>query len=151
MWLIGYVFVNFAVSIAACSIGAAATCFNLARDYIRTRKQFGKPLAANQALSFMLADMATKLQVSRTMVRQAARLLDEKHPAAPAYCAMAKKLATDDCFDICNKALQMHGGYGYLMDYPIERYLRDVRVHQILEGTNQVMDVIVSKQLLAFK
>lgn len=138
-----------AVSIAACSLGAAATCTTLARDYLKGRKQFGKPLAANQALQFMLADMAGKLTSSRLMVRTAARLLDAKHPAAPAYCAMAKKTATDAGFEICNDALQLHGGYGYLCDYPIERFVRDVRVHQILEGTNQIMNVIVARQLLA--
>jgi alkylation response protein AidB-like acyl-CoA dehydrogenase len=137
-----------AVSIAACSIGAASACLQLTRDYLTQRKQFGKPLAANQALQFMVADMATRLTTSRLMVRQAARMLDEKHPAAPAYCAMAKRVATDYGFQICNDALQLHGGYGYLQDFPIERYVRDVRVHQILEGTNQVMNVILARQLL---
>jgi len=138
-----------AVSIAACSLGAAQTCFGLARDHIRTRKQFGKPLAANQAVSFMLADAATELVSSRLLVRQAAAALDSKLAYAPALCAMAKKAATDSGFNICNTALQLHGGYGYLADYPVERFLRDVRVHQILEGTNQVMNVILARALLA--
>ncbi|RYG51280.1 hypothetical protein EON67_03695 [archaeon] len=137
-----------AVSIAACSVGAATTCLSLARDYTQSRKQFGKPLAANQAVQFMLADMATRLRASRLMVHDAAKWLDAKHDTAPAMCAMAKRFATDACFDVCNDALQLHGGYGYLQDYPIERFLRDVRVHQILEGTNQIMSVIVARALL---
>jgi len=138
-----------AVSIAACSLGAASTCLDLSAAYIKTRKQFGKPLAANQALQFKVADMATKLTSSRLMVHHAARLLDAKDPHAALHCAMAKKLATDNGFDIVNDALQLHGGYGYLADYPVERFLRDVRVHQILEGTNQIMDVIAARALLA--
>lgn len=136
------------LSIAACSVGAAQTCFNLARDYVRTRKQFGEPLANKQVVAFMVADMGTQLHVARTLVRQAAAMLDAKHPASRALCAQAKKVATDAGFNVCNTALQLHGGYGYLKDYPVERFLRDVRVHQILEGTNQVMDVILSRTLL---
>ncbi len=93
--------------------------------------------------------MAGKISVSRQAVRSAAKLLDEKHPAANAHCALAKKVATDACFEVCNEALQLHGGYGYLRDYPVERFLRDVRVHQILEGTNQIMRVLVARNLLA--
>lgn len=136
------------ISIATCSVGAAQACFLIARDHLKVRKQFGKPLAHNQHLAFTLADMATELQVARLMVRQAARLLDEKDPNARGYCAMAKKVATDNGFSVCNNALQLLGGYGYLRDYPVERYLRDVRVHQILEGTNQIMSLIISRQLL---
>lgn len=137
------------LSIAACSLGAAATCLSVSRDYIKTRKQFGKPLAANQALQFAIADMAGKLTSSRLMVHHAARLLDAKDPAAAVHCAMAKRLATEQGFQVVDAALQLHGGYGYLADYPIERFLRDVRVHRILEGTNEIMNVIVSRALLA--
>lgn len=92
--------------------------------------------------------MATDLQTARTLIRQAARLLDEKHPQARSFCAMAKRAATDAGFRVCNDALQMHGGYGYLQDYPVERYVRDVRVHQILEGTNEIMRLIIARELL---
>lgn len=137
------------INIASCSLGAAQACFELAREHIRVRKQFGKPLAANQHLQFEIARMATDLQGARLMVRQAARMLDSAHPASTAFCAMAKRQATDACFDVCNRALQLHGGYGYLKDYPVERYLRDCRVHQILEGTNEIMQLIVSRAALA--
>lgn len=137
------------INIASCSLGAAQACFDLAREHLRVRRQFGKPLAANQHLQFELARMATDLQSARLMVRQAARMLDEKHPASTAFCAMAKRQATDACFDVCNRALQLHGGYGYLKDYPVERFLRDCRVHQILEGTNEIMQLIVSRAALA--
>jgi alkylation response protein AidB-like acyl-CoA dehydrogenase len=112
------------------------------------RKQFGKVLAEQQALQFRLADMATNLHASRLLVRQAASLLDAKDPAGTSAAAMAKQFATDKCFDVVNNALQLLGGYGYLKEYPIERYLRDLRVHQILEGTNEIMRVIVSRKLL---
>lgn len=137
------------INIGTCSVGAAYRCLREAREYVRTRKQFGVPLAENQSIAFKLADMATQLQSARLMIRTAARLLDEKDPSARAYCAMAKTIATDNGFAICNEALQLHGGYGYLRDYPIERFLRDVRVHQILEGTNEIMRLIVSRELLA--
>ncbi|CAE7808360.1 acad8 [Symbiodinium sp. KB8] len=137
------------LSIGTCSLGAAAKCFDIAREYVKTRKQFGKPLINNQALAFRLSDMATDLQLSRLMIRQGAKLLDAKDPNARAFAAMAKQVSTDLGFKICNEALQLHGGYGYLKDYPIERYLRDVRVHQILEGTNEIMRVIISRQLAA--
>jgi len=136
------------LSIGTCSIGAASRCFDLARSYVQERKQFGKTLAENQHIQFKLAEMATDLQSSRALLRQAARLLDAKDINATALCAMAKRHATDAGFKICNDALQLHGGYGYLKDYNIERYLRDVRVHQILEGTNEIMRVIISRQLL---
>lgn len=136
------------LSIAACSLGAANTCFNLAREHVAVRKQFGKPLAVNQTIGFTIADMATDLVLARSAARTAAAMLDSKDPAARVYCAMAKKVATDNGFDICNKALQLHGGYGYLKDYPLERFVRDTRVHTILEGTNQVMNVIMARALL---
>lgn len=121
---------------------------DLTRDYIKVRKQFGKPLSEFQYLQFKLADMAIDLQASRLMVRNAARLLDQQDPSATVQCAMAKRFATDACFKVCNDALQMHGGYGYLKDFPIERYMRDLRVHQILEGTNEVMRMIVARSIL---
>jgi hypothetical protein len=112
------------------------------------RRQFGKALADFQGLQFKLADMATELVAARQMVRLAATKLDAKHPDATVYCAMAKRLATDIGFDVCNQALQLHGGYGYLADYPLERLVRDARVHQILEGTNEIMRVIVARRML---
>ncbi len=136
------------LSIGTCSVGGAYRCLREARSYVRQRSQFGKPLAEFQALQFKLADMATDLVTARTLIRQAARLLDAKDPNARAFCAMAKRSATDLGFDVCNQALQLHGGYGYLKDYPIERFVRDLRVHQILEGTNEIMRVIVARQLL---
>lgn len=122
------------LNIGACSLGAATACFEAARDHVATRKQFGKALADFQATQFKLADMATDLAAARLMIRHAAARLDAKHPEATMYCAMAKRFATDAGFSICNEALQLHGGYGYLKDYPLERYLRDARVHQILKG-----------------
>ena len=112
------------------------------------RSQFGKKLAAFQALQFKLADMQTELVAARQMVRLAAFKLDTRSPDATTYCAMAKRFATDACFNVVNEALQLHGGYGYLREFPLERLLRDVRVHQILEGTNEIMRVIVSRRLL---
>jgi hypothetical protein len=137
------------VNIGACSVGAGTACLTQARDYTSTRSQFGQKLAAFQALQFRLADMATELAAARLMIRQAAARLDARHPEATLYCAMAKRLATDIGFRVCNEALQLHGGYGYLKDYPIERFLRDARVHQILEGTNEIMRLIVARRLLA--
>ncbi len=136
------------LNIGACSLGAARRCLDEARTYIQDRKQFGKPLAAFQALQFKLADMATELEAARLLLHKAASKLDAKAPDATMYCAMAKRLATDTGFNVVNEALQLHGGYGYLRDYPIERFLRDVRVHQILEGTNEIMRVIVARNLL---
>jgi len=112
------------------------------------RKQFEKPLADFQHLQFKLSDMATDLVASRLMVRNAAKLMDIDHKDKTMYAAMAKTFATDKCMTIVDYALQMHGGYGYLMDYPIERFLRDLRVHQILEGTNEIMRLIISRKLL---
>lgn len=137
------------LSIAACSLGAAQACFELSLKYIKERKQFGKTIAQNQAIQFKLADMAGKIVSSRNMLRSAANLLDIQHPAASSHCALAKKICTDYGFEICNEALQLHGGYGYLNDYHIERYVRDVRVHQILEGTNEIMRHIVGKAIIS--
>lgn len=136
------------LNIGACSLGAAGACLELARNYMRERRQFGKRLADFQALQFKLADMATQLAAARLLVHQAAGKVDSKAPDATLYAAMAKRLATDTGFEVVNEALQIHGGYGYLRDFPLERYLRDVRVHQILEGTNEIMRVIISRELL---
>ena len=137
------------INIGACSIGGARACLELALDHVKARKQFGRALAEFQALQFKLADMATELEAARLMIHKAAALLDARDPAATQHCAMAKRLATDFGFRIVNEALQLHGGYGYIREYPIERYLRDLRVHQILEGTNEIMRVIVARRLLS--
>jgi alkylation response protein AidB-like acyl-CoA dehydrogenase len=137
------------INIATCSIGTAQIALNTAKSYMQERIQFGKPLAAFQALQFKLADMATELVAARQMVRLAAFKLDNEDPECSAYCAMAKRFATDVGFTVCNEALQIHGGYGYIKEYPLERYVRDVRVHQILEGTNEIMRMIIGRRLLA--
>ena len=139
------------LNIGACSIGGARACMEATREHLGVRNQFGKPLASFQALQFRFADMATELEAARLMIRQAAAKLDSGDSDATLYCAMAKRFATDTGFEVCNQALQLHGGYGYLKDYPIERYLRDVRVHQILEGTNEIMRVIIARRLLGGK
>jgi len=136
------------VNIAAISIGAAQQCLDVTVDYTAGRKQFGKALSDFQVNQFKLADMATSLTSSRLMVHNAARLLDAQSPSATTAAAMAKVLATESSFQVCDEALQLHGGYGYLKEYPIERYLRDVRVHRILEGTSEVMRMIVSRAVL---
>ncbi|HSV58733.1 MAG TPA: acyl-CoA dehydrogenase family protein [Variovorax sp.] len=136
------------INIATCSVGAAQGALDAARRYLHERQQFGKPLASFQALQFKLADMATELVAARQMVRMAASRLDAGHPDASTYCAMAKRFATDAGFNVCNDALQLHGGYGYLGEFPLERLVRDTRVHQILEGTNEIMRVIVARKLL---
>ncbi|MFP6757587.1 MAG: isobutyryl-CoA dehydrogenase [Alphaproteobacteria bacterium] len=136
------------INIAACSIGGARAALVAARDHLLVREQFGRKLAEFQALQFKLADMATELEAARLMVRQAAAKLDAGAPDATTLCAMAKRFATDAGFMVCNEALQLHGGYGYLRDFPVERHLRDLRVHQILEGTNEIMRVIIARQLL---
>ena len=136
------------LNISACSLGGARACLEAARDHLLERRQFGQPLADFQALRFRLADMATELAAARLMVRRGAASLDRGDPEATMHCAMAKRFATDAGFHICNEALQLFGGYGYLKDFPIERYLRDVRVHQILEGTNEIMRVIIARRLL---
>ncbi|KAI9217056.1 acyl-CoA dehydrogenase/oxidase [Blastocladiella britannica] len=122
------------VNIASCSLGGAHAALTAAVDHAQVRKQFGKPIAAFQNTQFKLAEMATDLAASRLMVRQAAGMLDAKDPNATAYCAMAKMFATEKCYDICDSSLQTLGGYGYLKDYPVQQYLRDLRVHRILEG-----------------
>ena len=137
------------LNISACSIGGARACLEAAEEHLRTRRQFGRALAEFQALQFRLADMATALEASRLMVHRAAAALDAGEDRATVLCAMAKRFATDAAFDICNDALQLHGGYGYIREYPIERVLRDVRVHQILEGTNEIMRLIVARHLLS--
>jgi alkylation response protein AidB-like acyl-CoA dehydrogenase len=137
------------INIATCSIGTAQMALDTAKNYMQERTQFGKPLAAFQALQFKLADMATELVAARQMVRLAAFKLDNQDPECSAYCAMAKRFATDVGFNVCNEALQIHGGYGYIKEYPLERYVRDVRVHQILEGTNEIMRMIIGRRLLA--
>ena len=134
--------------LASCSLGAAQSSLELAAEHLTIRKQFGKPLADFQHNQFKLAEMATNLVASRLMIRNATHMLDKKLPQASAHCAMAKLFATDQCFEICNQALQLHGGYGYLKDYAVQQYVRDSRVHQILEGTNEVMRMIVSRALL---
>lgn len=136
------------INIAACSVGAAQGAFDAARRYMGERRQFDHKLSDFQALQFRLADMATHLVAARQMVYMAASKLDAGDPQATTYCAMAKRFATDMGFQICLEAQQIHGGYGYLKDYPLERLVRDTRVHQILEGTNEIMRVIVARQLL---
>lgn len=137
------------INIATCSLGTAQQALDTAKSYMQERSQFGKPIAAFQALQFKLADMATELVAARQMVRLAAFKLDQGHAEKTAYCAMAKRFATDVGFQVCNEALQLHGGYGYIQEYPLERMVRDVRVHQILEGTNEIMRVIIGRRLLA--
>ena len=136
------------LNIGACSLGTAQTALDTALAYAQERQQFGKPLTAFQATQFKLADMETELEAARLLLRQAASKLDAKAPDATMHCAMAKRFATDVGFRVVNEALQIHGGYGYLMDYPLERHLRDVRVHQILEGTNEIMRVIIAREML---
>src|ERR1700720_203422 len=136
------------LNIGACSLGGAGARLEGARGHMGERRQFGRPLADFQALQFKLADMATELEAARLMVRHGAASLDRGDPEATMHCAMAKRLATDAGFRICDEALQLFGGYGYLKDFPVERYLRDVRVHQILEGTNEIMRVIIARRLL---
>uniref|UniRef100_A0A4W5QG61 short-chain 2-methylacyl-CoA dehydrogenase n=1 Tax=Hucho hucho TaxID=62062 RepID=A0A4W5QG61_9TELE len=134
---------------ASCSLGAAHACVQLARDHLLVRKQFGETLSSNQFLQFKLAEMATKLVASRLLVREAALALQEGRSDAVSLCSMAKLFVTDECFNICNQALQMHGGYGYLKDYAVQQFVRDIRVHQILEGTNEVMRMIIARSLLS--
>lgn len=136
------------INIAACSVGAGQGALDATRRYLHERQQFGQPLASLQALQFRVADMSTELVAARQMVRLAASRLDAGHLDATTYCAMAKRFATDAGFAICNEALQLHGGYGYLSEFPLERLMRDARVHQILEGTNEIMRVIVSRRVL---
>ena len=137
------------INIGACSLGAAQASLEIARDHLLQRQQFGRKLADFQALQFKLADMATNLEAGRLMIHRAAAALDERADGATATIAMAKRFATDAGFEVCNQALQLLGGYGYLMDFPVERHLRDLRVHQILEGTNEIMRLIIARRLLA--
>lgn len=135
------------INIASCSLGGAGLALDTAKAHLETRKQFGNPLKDFQGLQWRLADMATELDAARLMVRRAAHALDNRDPRATQYCAMAKRLATDTGFEVANQALQLHGGYGYLRDFPLERIVRDLRVHQILEGTNEIMRVITAREL----
>ena len=137
------------INIATCSIGTAQQALNTAMEYMQEREQFGKPIAAFQGLQFKLADMATELVAARQLVRLAAYKLDNNNSEKTAYCAMAKRFATDVGFKVCDEALQIFGGYGYIKEYPLERYVRDTRVHRILEGTNEIMRVIIGRRLLA--
>jgi alkylation response protein AidB-like acyl-CoA dehydrogenase len=137
------------VNISACSLGSAQRCLDLATTYSTQRAQFNAPIANLQSVQFRLAEMAAKVQSSRLMIRQAAQAIDNADPNATAFCAMAKMVATEDCYNVVDSALQVHGGYGYLKDFPIERHLRDLRVHRILEGTNEVMRMIVGRAVLA--
>jgi hypothetical protein len=136
------------LNIGACSLGGGRAAMEAARSYMLERRQFGTRLADFQALQFKFADMATELDAARLLLRRAATSLDKGDPDATLYCAMAKRLATDAGFAVVNEALQLHGGYGYLKDFPLERHLRDVRVHQILEGTNEIMRLIIARRLL---
>jgi len=136
------------LNISACSLGGARACLEAARDHVLERRQFGQPLADFQALRFKLADMATELEAARLMVYRAADALDRADPQASMYSAMGKQMATDLGFKIVNDALQVHGGYGYLKDYGLEKLVRDLRVHQILEGTNEIMRVVISRKVL---
>jgi len=136
------------INIASTSLGAAQHSLQISADHLKVRKQFGKPLSETQHNQFALARMATQVVASRSMVRNAARALDSQHPDTVQLCSMAKLFATDNCFEVVNQALQMHGGYGYLKDYPIEQFLRDIRVNQILEGTNQVMQMLIARSIL---
>ena len=136
------------INIGACSLGGAQACLQLAKDYLQERKQFGKTLTEFQALRFELAQMATELHAARLMVYRAAHALDEALPDAPMYAAMAKKHATDIAFNISNRVMQLHGGYGCLQDYPVERFFRDLRINQVVEGTNEIMKEIIAKHVL---
>lgn len=137
------------LNIAACSLGGAQLALDKAVAYAKEREQFGQPLAKFQSVQFKLADMETELQAARVMLYEAASRLDGKTPDATRWCAMAKRFVTDTGFKVANEALQIHGGYGYLADYGVEQIVRDLRVHQILEGTNEIMRVIISRDMLA--
>lgn len=131
-----------------CSLGAAQASINETIQYMNTRKQFGKSLDQFQYLQFKLAEMASSLMASRLLVRNAALALEYNHKDVVTLCSMAKLFATEKCFDVTNEALQLHGGYGYLKDYPVQQYMRDCRVHMILEGTNEIMRHIIAKSLV---
>ena len=135
------------LNIAACSLGGARLALETAQAYVATRKQFGKALNEFQNVQFKLADMATQLDAARLMVLRGAWALDTGHPEKTKWCAMAQRMATDAGFEVADEALQLHGGYGYLRDYPLERIVRDLRVHHILEGTNEIMRVITAREM----
>ncbi|MEO0785419.1 MAG: acyl-CoA dehydrogenase family protein, partial [Pseudomonadota bacterium] len=137
------------LNIAACSLGGAQLALDKAVEYAQERQQFGKRIADFQSIQFKLADMETELQAARVMLYEAAARLDGKSPDATRWCAMAKRFVTDTGFKVANEALQIHGGYGYLADYGVEQIVRDLRVHQILEGTNEIMRVIISRDMLS--
>ena len=139
------------INIGAAALGGAQSALDKTITYLSERKAFGKPIGHFQALQFRIADMATELEAARLLLWRAASALDAKSPEATLYCAMAKRFSTDAGFEIANEALQMHGGYGYLADYGIEKIVRDLRVHQILEGTNEIMRVIISRQIMGDK
>lgn len=136
------------LNIAACALGGAQDAFDRALAYVKERRQFGKRIADFQNTQFTLADIETELAAARALLHTAARKLDAKAPDATKYCAMAKRFVTDAAFKVADQALQLHGGYGYLADYEVERIVRDLRVHRILEGTNEIMRVIVARELL---
>lgn len=136
------------INIATCSLGTAQAALDQAQQHLNTRKQFGRTIGEFQGLQFKLADMATQLVAARQMVRLAAFKLDRDDSEKSVYCAMAKRFATDAGFEVCNEALQIFGGYGYIREYPLERFVRDTRVHQILEGTNEIMRHIIARRLL---
>lgn len=135
------------LNIAACSLGGARLALETAQEYVAGRKQFGQAIGQFQNTQFELADMATDLEAARLMVLRGAWAIDTGHAEKTKWCAMAKRLTTDACFQIADQALQLHGGYGYLKDYPLERIVRDLRVHRILEGTNEIMRVIIAREL----
>lgn len=137
------------ISIASCSLGGAQAAFEQTIEYTKVRKTFGTALSDKQYIQFKLAEMATKLVASRLLVRRAAESLDNNAPETIPLCSMAKLFATDNCFEVCNEALQLHGGYGYMKEYPVQQYMRDTRVHQILEGTNEIMKMIVARNILS--
>jgi hypothetical protein len=136
------------LNIAACSLGGAQAALDIALAYVKERRAFGRPIADFQATQFKLADMATELEAARTLLWRACAKLDEKTPDATTFCAMAKRFATDTGHRVADDALQLLGGYGYLADYGIEKIVRDLRVHRILEGTNEIMRVIIARAML---
>ncbi|KAJ3105104.1 Isobutyryl-CoA dehydrogenase, mitochondrial [Phlyctochytrium planicorne] len=139
------------INIASCSLGGAQAALEAslaATEHSTVRKQFGNSLSDFQSIQFKLSDMAMKVVSSRLMIRKAAEMLEQGSPAAPSWCAMAKAHATEQCFEVCDEAIQIHGGYGYLNDYAVGQYMRDLRVHRILEGTNEVMRMIVAREIL---
>lgn len=137
------------INIGTCSVGAAQACLEQSRKYMSERSQFGKTLDKFPVLQFKLAEMATKVVASRNMIRLAASKVDKGSSDKTVYCAMAKKFATEECFQVTDDAIQIHGGYGYTKEYPVERYMRDSRVHRILEGTNEIMRLIISRKIIS--